>query len=77
MLVQVVVTFCRRKRGRCLRGTSGNADDMLAEQLHDGGGVSEAVGECCMGCVVSKRIDWPVIDKLFRASFKYQLNPVT
>lgn len=53
MLVQVIVTFCRRRKGRCMRGASSNADDMLAEQLQDGGGVSEAVGECFMGCVVS------------------------
>ncbi|KAI6175288.1 hypothetical protein M3Y97_00672200 [Aphelenchoides bicaudatus] len=26
------------------------SNDMLAEQLHDGGGVSEAVGECFTGC---------------------------
>jgi hypothetical protein len=36
-----------------MRGASSNADDMLAEQLHDGGGASEAVGECFMGCIVS------------------------
>ncbi|KAI6218656.1 hypothetical protein M3Y99_01698100 [Aphelenchoides fujianensis] len=51
MLVQVVVTFCRRRRGRCMRSTGGQADDMLAEQLQADGGFSEAIGECCMGCM--------------------------
>ncbi|KAI6206696.1 hypothetical protein M3Y94_00941600 [Aphelenchoides besseyi] len=50
MLVQVIVTFCRRRRGRCLKTTSGQADDMLAEQLQPEG-FSEAIGECCMGCI--------------------------
>lgn len=79
MLVQVIVTFCRRRRGRCLRGASGtNADDMLAEQLNEGGGVSEAVGECFMGCVVSiDLINFLVFKILGLCLIKYQVDPVT
>jgi hypothetical protein len=32
-------------------GASSNADD-IASELHDSGGFSEAIGECCLGCVV-------------------------
>lgn len=46
MLVQVIVTFCRRRKGKCMRGgTSGTADDMLADQLQDqSAGAVETIG---------------------------------
>uniref|UniRef100_A0A1I7SJX4 Inner membrane protein n=1 Tax=Bursaphelenchus xylophilus TaxID=6326 RepID=A0A1I7SJX4_BURXY len=50
MLVQVIITLCQLRRGRCVRAASGNADELIVDNIPEGT-VSETIGECFMGCI--------------------------